>query len=102
MIKKFRIIKRISFNKIEFYNNDWIINIPININNFKYLYDERKEKSIKPNFIFENEDENVLEKIKKKNNIKFKKAYLPNFVHSYKIIFKEIFLFFWLFFDGFW
>ena len=85
------IIKRISFNKNEFYNNDWIIDIPININNFRYLYDERKDKSVKPYFIFENEDDKkiVLEKIKEKNIIKFKQAYHPNFVHSYKIIFKD-------------
>ena len=85
------IIKRISFEKNEFYGEDWIIDLPININNFRYLYDERKEKSVKPNFIFENDDDKkiVCEKIKDKNIISFKQAFHPNFVHSYKIIFKD-------------
>jgi len=30
------VIKRISFEKNEFYGNDWIIDVPINKNNFKY------------------------------------------------------------------
>ena len=85
------LIKRISFEKNEFYGDDWIIDVSININNFRYLYDERKEKSVRPKFIFDNDDDKkiVLEKIKDKNIIKFKQAYHPNFVHSYKIIFKD-------------
>ena len=84
------VIKRISFEKNEFYGNDWIIDLPINKNNFKYLYEVMEKKSIKPEFIFENEDDKkvLVEKIGDRNIIKFKQAVHPYFIHSYKIIFK--------------
>ena len=85
------LIKRISFEKNLFYGENWIIDIPIDKNTFRYLYDVRKNKSNKPKFIFEkDEDRKVfVEKINDKNIIKFKQATHENFVHSYKIIFKD-------------
>ena len=84
------VIKRISFEKNEFYGDDWIIDVPINKNNFKYLYETMDKNSIKPEFIFENEDDKkvLVEKIGDRNIIKFKQAVHPYFIHSYKIIFK--------------
>ncbi len=83
------VIKRISFEKNEFYGDDWIIDLPINKNNFKYLYEVMEKKSIKPEFIFENEDDKkvLVEKIKDRTIIKFKQAVHPYFIHSYKNIF---------------
>ena len=87
------IIKRISFEKNEFYGDDWIIDIPIDKNNFRYLHKEMEKKSVKPYFIFENDEDKkiIIEKKQNKNIIKFKQAFHPNFVHSYKIIFKNIY-----------
>ena len=85
-------IKRISFEKNEFYGEDWIVDIPIDKKNFRYLHEEMEKKSVKPYFVFENDDDKkiVVEKNKNKNIIKFKQAFHPNFVHSYKILFKDI------------
>ena len=83
------VIKRISFEKNEFYGNDWIIDVPIDKNNFRYLHQEMDKKSPKPYFKFEKEEDNkiIIEKNNNYNIIKFKQAFHPNFVHSYKIIF---------------
>ena len=43
------VIKRISFEKNEFYGDDWIIDIPINKNNFKYLYEVMEKKVLNLN-----------------------------------------------------
>ena len=83
------VIKRISFEKNEFYGNDWIIDVPINKKNFKYLYEERKKNSTKPYFIFDNNDDKKIILENYNNIINFKQAYHPNFVHSYKIILKN-------------
>ena len=85
-------IKRISFEKNEFYGEVWIVDIPIDKKNFRYLHEEMEKKSVKPYFVFENDDDKkiVVEKNKNKNIIKFKQAFHPNFVHSYKILFKDI------------
>ena len=84
-------IKRISFEKNEFYGDNWIIDVPIDKSNFRYLHSEMEKKSVKPKFIFEkDEDKKIfIEKNNKKNLIKFKQASHPNFVHSYKIILKD-------------
>ena len=83
------VIKRISFEKNEFYGKDWIIDVPIDKNNFKYLHNEMAEHSTKPYFIFEKDEDKkiIFEKKDNKYFIKFKQAYHDNFVHSYKIIF---------------
>ena len=83
------IIKRISFEKNEFYGKDWIIDVPINKNNFRYLHHEMEKNSPKPYFNFKKEEDKkiIIEKISNNNIIKFKQAFHPNFVHSYKIIF---------------
>ena len=49
------------------------------------------KNSIKPYFIFEKEEDKkvIVEKNNNKTIIKFKQAFHPNFVHSYKIIFKN-------------
>ena len=85
-------IKRISFEKNEFYGDDWIVDIPIDKKNFRYLHEEMEKKSLEPYFVFENEDDKkiIIERNKNKNIIKFKQAFHPNFVHSYKIIFKDV------------
>ena len=85
------VIKRISFEKNEFYGDDWIIDIPIDKKNFRYLHEEMEKKSAKPYFIFENDEDKkiIIEKNNNKNIIKFKQAFHPNFVHSYQIIFKN-------------
>ena len=82
-------IKRISFEKNEFYGDDWIVDIPIDKKNFRYLHEEMEKKSVKPYFIFENDEDKkiIIERNENKNIIKFKQAFHPNFVHSYKIIF---------------
>ena len=48
------------------------------------------KKSIKPEFLFENEDDKkvLVEKINDRNIIKYKQAVHPYFIHSYKRIFK--------------
>ena len=38
------VIKRISFEKKEFYGDDWIIDIPIDKNKFRYLHEEMEKK----------------------------------------------------------
>ena len=83
------VIKRISFEKNEFYGNDWVIDVPIDKNNFRYLHTEMEKKSVKPYFIFDKEEDKkvIVEKNDNKKMIKFKQAFHPNFVHSYKIIF---------------
>ena len=83
------VIKRISFEKNEFYGKDWIIDVPIDKNNFKYLHNEMAEHSPKPYFIFEKDEDKkiIFEKKDNKFFIKFKQAFHENFVHSYKIIF---------------
>ena len=43
------VIKRISFEKNEFYGDDWIIDLPINKNNFKYLYEVMEKKVLNLN-----------------------------------------------------
>ena len=82
------IIKRISFEKNQFYGNDWNIDIPINKNNFKYIHEAMDKNSIKPNFIFDNNDDKkvIFNNDNNIKTIKFKQAVHPNFVHSYKII----------------
>ena len=83
------VIKRISFEKNEFYGKDWIIDVPIDKNNFRYLHNEMAEHSLKPYFIFEKDEDKkiIFEKKDNKFFIKFKQAFHDNFVHSYKIIF---------------
>ena len=85
------VIKRISFEKNEFYGNDWIIDVPIDKNNFRYLHEDMEKQSPKPHFEFKNEEDKkvIIEKKLNTNIIKFKQAVHPNFVHSYKIIFTD-------------
>ena len=85
------VIKRISFEKNEFYGNDWIIDVPIDKNNFRYLHEDMEKQSPKPYFEFKNEEDKkiIIEKKLNINIIKFKQAVHPNFVHSYKIIFTD-------------
>ena len=86
------VIKRISFEKEEFYGNDWIIDIPINKNSFRYIYEKMDKNSVKPYFKFENNDDKKVFIETNNNNIniiKFRQAYHPNFIHSYKIILKN-------------
>ncbi len=68
------LLKELYFEKNKYFGDDWIIDVFINKNNFKYLYETMDKKSIKPEFIFENEDDkNVLiEKKGYRNIIKFK------------------------------
>ena len=83
-------IQRISFVNDILYEKPWIIDLPIDINNFKYTYEKRIEERNKPKFIFENDnDKNIIfendEKIKDGIAFKFKAAYHENFVQRYKM-----------------
>ena len=83
-------IQRISFEDNILYEKPWIINIPININEFKYGFEKRMENRNKPKFIFENDDDKKIifendEKIKDGIAFKFKAAYHENFVQRYKM-----------------
>ena len=87
-------IQRISFENNILYGKPWIIELPINVNNFKYTFDKRFNERNKPKFIFENEiDKNIIfendEKMKDSLAFKFKAAYHENFVHTYKMILKN-------------
>ena len=83
-------IQRISFENDVLYDKKWIIDLPININNFKYTNEKRLVEASKPKFIIENdEDKKIIfendEKIKDGIAFKFKTAYHDNFVHRYKM-----------------
>ena len=80
------VIKRISFEKNKFYGNDWIIDVPIDKNNFKYIHEEMEKKSNIPKFVFDNENDKKVIFNNYTKTITFKQAFHPNFVHSYKII----------------
>ena len=87
-------IQRISFENNYLYEKPWIIELPINVNNFKYTFEKRFNERNKPKFIFENEnDKNIVfendEKMKDSLAFKFKSAYHENFVHTYKMILKN-------------
>ena len=83
-------ILRISLEKDKLYGEPWIIELPCDINNFKYTLDKRIKERNNPRFIFENEDDKKIifendEKIKNGIAFKFKAAYHENFVHTYKL-----------------
>ena len=83
-------IQRISFENDVLYDKKWIIDLPININNFKYTNEKRLEEASKPKFIFKNdEDKKIIfendEKIKDGIAFKFKAAY--NMSNIYFIIY---------------
>ena len=83
-------IQRISFEENILYEKPWIIDIPININEFKYEFEKRMENRNKPKFIFENDDDKKIifendEKMKDGIAFKFKVAYHENFVQRYKM-----------------
>ena len=83
-------IQRISFENDILYEKPWIIELPIDINNFNYTFEKRKKERNKPKFIFEKEEDKKIifekdEKIKDGIVFKFKSAYHENFVHSYKM-----------------
>ena len=48
-------IQRISFEENILYEKPWIIDIPININEFKYGFEKRMENRNKPIFRFEDD-----------------------------------------------
>lgn len=88
-------IQRISFEKGQLYGEPWIIDIPINKNNFRYTLEKRVKERNPPIFKFETEEDKkiVLEKddkIKSGYALKFKAAYHENFVLKYKIVLKNI------------
>ena len=73
-------ILRISLEKDKLYGEPWIIELPCDINNFKYTLDKRIKERNNPRFIFENEDDKKIifendEKIKNGIAFKFKAAY---------------------------
>ena len=83
-------IQRISFENNELYEKPWIIECPIDINNFNYTFEKRIEKRNKPIFMFDNESDKKIifendEKIKDGIAFKFKAAYHENFVFKYKM-----------------
>ena len=82
---------RISFEKNEFYGNKWIIELPINKNNFRYTNLEREKKSVAP-FWKKEQNKSINVKYMKNaqtNEIKsvlfFEQPFHDNFVHSYEI-----------------
>ena len=88
-------IQRISFEKGIFYETPWIVDIPINKNNFRYLNEKRKKERNKPIFKFENEEDKEIilekdEKIESGYALKFNAAFHNNFVERYKIVLKHL------------
>lgn len=88
-------IQRISFEKGQLYGEPWIIDIPINKNNFRYTLEKRVKERNPPIFKFETvEDKKIVlekdDKIKSGYALKFKAAYHENFVQKYKIVLKNI------------
>ena len=88
-------IQRISFEKGIFYETPWIVDIPINKNNFRYLNEKRIKERNKPIFKFENEEDKEIilekdEKIESGYALKFKAAFHNNFVERYKIVLKHL------------
>ena len=84
------IVKRISLEKNKFYGNDWIIDIPISEDKFRYK-EGMREKYIKAPW-FEKNEVNVKQVVKdnkKFNHIHFIQAKHDNFVHSYKLVFNK-------------
>jgi hypothetical protein len=67
------LLKEFLSKKNEYYGNDWVVDVPVNKNNFKYSHTEMKEKSVKPYFVFEKDEDKriIIEKNNKKNIIKF-------------------------------
>ena len=83
-------IQRISLEKNKLYEKPWIIELPCNINNFKYTFEKRIKERNKPKFIFEKENDKIIifekdEKMKDGIAFKFKAAFHENFVHTYKM-----------------
>ena len=88
-------LQRISFEKDQLYEKPWIIDIPINKNNFRYSLDKRIKERNKPSFIFENKDDNNIifekdDKIKNGIAFKFKAGFHQNFIQKYKVQFTNI------------
>ena len=88
-------IQRISFETGKFYEKPWIIDIPINKNNFRYTFEKRIKERNPPVFKFEKEkDKEIIfekdEKIKEGYAIKFIAAFQDNFVQKYRIELKNI------------
>lgn len=84
-------IQRISFSKNEFYKEPWIIDLPIDVNTFRYNTEKRKALSVSPQFIGKN-DIRIIQKIihgQKINQIFFKQAIHDDLVHSYRILFNN-------------
>ena len=88
-------MQRISFEKGQLYGEPWIIDIPINKNNFRYTLEKRLKERNPPIFKFETEEDKKIilekdDKIKSGYALKFKAAYHENFVQKYKIVLKNI------------
>lgn len=89
-------MQRISFaDKGIPYGKPWIVDVPIDINNFKYTLEKRINESIPPIFKFNNEEEKKIilekdDKIKSGYAIKFIAAFHESFVHKYRVVLKNI------------
>ena len=88
-------IQRISFETGKLYESPWIIDIPINKDNFRYTFEKRIKERNKPFFKCEKEkDKEIIfekdEKIKNGLLLKFNAAFHENFVQKYRIEIKNI------------
>ena len=81
-------IWRISLESNKLYKEPWIIDIPVQISTFRYNTEERKAKSVAPKFEGENEIKLIKNQVGEEifNQINFKQATHPDFVHSYRIV----------------
>jgi hypothetical protein len=89
------LIQRISFEKDQFYDKPWIIDIPVDKNNFRYTFDKIIKGINPPVFKFDNEEDKKIilendEKISYGYALKFKAAYHENFVYKYKVVLKQV------------
>ena len=77
------------------YGKPWIVDVPIDRNNFKYTLEKRIQERNQPIFKFNNEEEKkiIFEKdnrIKSGYAIKFISALHEDFVYKYKVVLKNI------------
>ena len=89
-------MQRISFaeNGI-LYGEPWIVDVPIDKNNFRYTLDKRLMKRNRPVFKFKNEEDKKIilekdDKIKSGYALKFIAAFHEDFVYKYKVVLKNI------------
>jgi hypothetical protein len=89
-------IQRISFaeNGI-LYGEPWIVDVPIDKNNFRYTLDKRLMKRNRPVFKFKNEEDKKIilekdDKIKSGYALKFIAASHEDFVYKYKVVLKNV------------